>query len=78
MESGGAAILECWSGCKVSFLVEMVVDGAVNRGEFLQNSLRGPSVRIRRNRSIARSRRRNGWWEFSALLFFQRPTTRRS
>ncbi len=61
-----------------AFLVEVVVDRAVNRGEFLKNSLRGPSVRIRRKRSIARSLRRNGWCEFSARLFNQRPTPRLS
>jgi sn-glycerol 3-phosphate transport system ATP-binding protein len=32
-------------------------------------------VRMRRNRSIARSRRRNGRWEFSALLLSQRPVS---
>ena len=37
-----------------------------------------PSVFIRLNRSIARSRRRNGWWEFSTLLLAQRPTSCRS
>jgi hypothetical protein len=31
------------------------------------------SVRMRRNRNIARSRRRKGKCEFSARLLFQRP-----
>jgi hypothetical protein len=38
IESGGAAFLECWPGSEVAFLVEVVVDRAVNRGEFLQTS----------------------------------------
>ncbi len=33
------------------------------------------SVFILRNLSIARSRRRKGWWEFSARLFSQRTVT---
>jgi len=36
------------------------------------------SVFILRNRSIARSRRWNGRWEFSARLFNQRPVSWRS
>ena len=33
------------------------------------------NARIRRKPSIARSRLRNGWWEFSAQLFAQRPVS---
>jgi hypothetical protein len=32
-------------------------------------------LRMLLKRSVARSRRRNGWWEFSALLFNQRPVS---
>jgi hypothetical protein len=35
-------------------------------------------VFIRRKRLMARSRRRNGRWEFSTLLFFHRPVSCRS
>ncbi len=38
VESGGAAFLESQSRCEVSFLVEVVVNRADKRGEFLQTS----------------------------------------
>jgi len=46
----------------------MIVNRRMDGCEFLQ-------LRMRRNRSIARSRRRNGWCEFSARLFSQRPVS---
>ena len=49
----------------------MVVQAGVDRGELLQR-FHPP------NRSIARSRRRNGRWLFSVRLFSHRPISRRS
>ena len=49
-KSGGAAVLEILSAVEVAFLVEVIVDRAMHGGE----------LRMRRKRSIARSRRHNG------------------
>jgi hypothetical protein len=45
----------------VAVLVEVVVDRGMDGGEFLEGFL---SL----NLAIAPSRRRKGWWEFSARL----------
>ena len=67
-ESVSAVKLEVFSAVEVAFLIEMVVNGGMDGGEFLQAS-------HARTRSIARSRRRNGSCEFSALLLSQRPVS---
>ena len=63
---GGASLPVDFPTDEVALLVEMVVNRAVDRGEFLE-------CFILRNRSSARSRRRKGRWEFSALLLAQQP-----
>ncbi|MSU88627.1 hypothetical protein GE300_03205 [Rhodobacteraceae bacterium 2CG4] len=71
VESGGSLSLEIVSIGKAAFPVEVAGDGTVGGGEHLQTS-------FRLSRNIARFRRRNGSCGFSALLFAQRPVTRRS
>ena len=56
---------------EMPFLIEVIV----HRSVYEANSC---NVFIWRKRSIARSRRRNGRWLFSARLFIQRPISRRS
>jgi hypothetical protein len=63
-QRGRAADPVCLVIDEVAFLVEVAVEIGMDRDEFLQRfSFVGLRL-IRRNRSIARSRRRNGRREF--------------
>ena len=70
-ESGGAGQLVVVSVLEMALRRKVVVDRAWTEANFC-------NVRMRRNRSIARSRRRNGRCEFSARLLSQRPISRSS
>ncbi len=64
-----AVLLEAVAAVQVAVVIEVVVDGSLHGGEFLQ----GLDVP---NFAIAPSRRRNGSAEFSARLLSQRPHSR--
>ena len=64
---GGIAVLfEDIAAVEVPVVVEVVVDRGVGGGKLLESVM---SLTF----AIARSRRRNCWWEFSARLLSQRP-----
>ena len=65
-QGGRTVLLEDIAAVEVTVIVEVIVDRGMGTANFWR-------VLTALNLCIARSRRRNGWWEFSARLLSHRP-----